>query len=85
MGPLLNPARPNVQLVGVPRPQFCQPVAVVLASLGSRKGMVVCGQAGDAWLDELSTIGPSTTAAFEAGLSGKVMRDVAMVTPPSSR
>ena len=68
MGPLLNPARPNVQLVGVPRPQFCQPVAVVLASLGSRKGMVVCGAAGDSWLDELSTIGPSTTASFEEGV-----------------
>ena len=68
MGPLLNPARPNVQLVGVPRPQFCQPVAVVLASLGLKRGIVVCGQAGDAFLDELSTIGPSTTASFETGV-----------------
>jgi anthranilate phosphoribosyltransferase len=67
MGPLLNPARPNVQLVGVPRPQFCQPVAVVLQSLGLRQAMAVCGQAGDAYLDELSTIGPSTTAMFEPG------------------
>jgi anthranilate phosphoribosyltransferase len=68
MGPLLNPARPNVQLVGVPRPQFCQPVAVVLESLGARQAMVVCGQAGEAFLDELSTVGPSTTAAFEPGV-----------------
>ena len=67
MGPLLNPARPSAQLVGVPRPQFCQPVAVVLQSLGLRQAMVVCGQAGDAFLDELSTIGPSTTASFEFG------------------
>ncbi len=67
MGPLLNPAHPNVQLVGVPRPQFCQPVAVVLEQLGLRQAMVVCGQAGDAWLDELSTIGPSTTATFSPG------------------
>jgi anthranilate phosphoribosyltransferase len=67
MGPLLNPARPSVQLVGVPRPQFCQPVAVVLEDLGVRRAMVVCGQAGDAFLDELSTIGPSTTASFEPG------------------
>jgi anthranilate phosphoribosyltransferase len=64
----LNPARPNVQLVGVPRPQFCQPVAVVLENLGLRRATVVCGQAGDAFLDELSTIGPSTTAAFEPGV-----------------
>jgi anthranilate phosphoribosyltransferase len=64
----LNPARPNVQLVGVPRPQFCQPVAVVLENLGAKQAMVVCGQAGDAFLDELSTIGPSTTASFEPGI-----------------
>src|ERR1051325_3221163 len=68
MGPLLNPARPNVQLVGVPRPQFCQPVAVVLENLGLKQAIVVCGQAGDAFLDELSTIGPSTTASFEPGV-----------------
>lgn len=71
MGPLLNPARPNVQLVGVPRPHFCQPVAVVLEELGLRRAMVVCGQAGEAWLDELSTIGPSTTAEFEPGVEPK--------------
>ena len=68
MGPLLNPAQPNAQLVGVPRPQFCQPVAVVLENLGLKQAIVVCGQAGDAFLDELSTIGPSTTAAFEPGV-----------------
>lgn len=68
MGPLLNPAHPSVQLVGAPRPQFCQPMAVVLENLGLKRAMVVCGQAGDAWLDELSTIGPSTTAFFEPGL-----------------
>src|SRR5207253_1978178 len=68
MGPLLNPARPNVQLVGVPRPQLCQPVAVVLQNLGLKQAMVVCGQAGEAFLDELSTIGPSTTASFQPGV-----------------
>ena len=71
MGPLLNPARPNIQLVGVPRPQFCQPVAVVLQQLGLKAAMVVCGQAGDAWLDELSTIGPSTTARFDLNAEPK--------------
>ncbi len=67
MGPLLNPARPSVQLVGVPRPHFCGPVAAVLRQLGLRAATVVCGQAGEAWLDELSTIGPSATAQFLAG------------------
>jgi anthranilate phosphoribosyltransferase len=43
LGPLLNPARPTSQLIGVPRPELCEPVARVLQSLGVRRGMVVCG------------------------------------------
>lgn len=44
LGPLLNPAAPSAQLVGVPRPDLCQPLAHVLQSLGARRGMVVSGQ-----------------------------------------
>jgi anthranilate phosphoribosyltransferase len=43
LGPLLNPAMPTAQLVGVPRPQLCEPLAHVLQSLGARRGMVVSG------------------------------------------
>ena len=43
LGPLLNPARPSAQLIGVPRPQLCEPMARVLQSLGVRRGMVVSG------------------------------------------
>ena len=43
LGPLLNPARPTAQLIGVPRPELCEPLARVLQSLGVRRGMVVCG------------------------------------------
>jgi anthranilate phosphoribosyltransferase len=43
LGPLLNPARPTAQLVGVPKPEMCEPIARVLQSLGVRRGMVVCG------------------------------------------
>ena len=43
LGPLLNPVRPTAQLVGLPRPELCEPVARVLQSLGVRRGMVVCG------------------------------------------
>lgn len=46
LGPLLNPARPTAQLIGVPRPELCEPVARVLQSLGAKRGMVVCGSAG---------------------------------------
>ena len=44
LGPLLNPARPGAQLVGVPRPDLCEPLAQVLKSFGARRGMVVSGQ-----------------------------------------
>jgi len=64
LGPLLNPARPTAQLVGVPRPELCEPIAHVLQSLGGRRAMVVCGRVGQATLDELSTLGPNTVAEF---------------------
>lgn len=43
LGPLLNPVRPSAQLIGVPRPELCDPVARVLQSLDVRRGMAVCG------------------------------------------
>jgi anthranilate phosphoribosyltransferase len=85
LGPLLNPARPTAQLIGVPRPQLCEPMARVLQSLGVRRGMVVCGtvqsrQGLDTQhatrntslhLDELSTLGENSVAEFyqERGFS----------------
>ncbi|MBI3415308.1 MAG: anthranilate phosphoribosyltransferase [Verrucomicrobia bacterium] len=44
LGPLLNPARPTAQLVGVPRPELCEPIARVLQTLGVRRAMVVSGE-----------------------------------------
>ncbi|MDB6020505.1 MAG: Anthranilate phosphoribosyltransferase [Pedosphaera sp.] len=64
LGPLLNPARPSAQLVGVARPELCSTLSRVLQSLGVRRGMVVSGQVGGAWLDELSTLGENTVAEF---------------------
>ena len=64
LGPLLNPVRPSAQLLGVPRPHFCEQLAKVLQSIGVRRGMVVCGAVGDAYLDELSTLGSTTVSEF---------------------
>ena len=69
LGPLLNPARPTAMLVGVPRPDLCEPFARVLQSLGVRRAMVVCGEVLDEagslrHLDELSPLGPTTIAEF---------------------
>ncbi len=73
LGPLLNPVRPSAQLMGVPRPELCEPIARVLQSLGVRRAMVVCGTVkpsapnppgAGAYLDELSTLGDNTIAEF---------------------
>jgi anthranilate phosphoribosyltransferase len=65
LGPLLNPARPSAMLMGVPRPELCEPLAQVLQSLGVRRAMVVCGKvSATAFLDELSTLGENTIAEF---------------------
>jgi len=69
LGPLLNPARPSVMLVGTSRPELCEPLAQSLQTLGVRRAMVVCGTvpvpgASDAFLDELSTLEDNAIAAF---------------------
>jgi anthranilate phosphoribosyltransferase len=85
LGPLLNPARPSAQLIGVPRAPLCEPLARVLQSLGIRRGMVVSGEvsrlasvASDsarANLDEFSTLGDNTLAEFyqDRGFSTSIM------------
>jgi anthranilate phosphoribosyltransferase len=69
LGPLLNPASPALQLIGVPHPELCIPVATVLQSLEVRRGMVVCGSVPSEEmtprnLDELSTLGENTIVEF---------------------
>ena len=70
LGPLLNPARPSAQLVGVPRPELCEALAKVLQALGVGRAMVVSGKVNDSgaaqerFLDELSTLGKNTIAEF---------------------
>ncbi len=69
LGPLLNPACPSAMLIGVPRPELCEPFARVLQGLGVHRAMVVAGSVttepgGVRYLDELSTLGPSTVAEF---------------------
>lgn len=65
LGPLLNPARPSAMLLGVPRPELCEPLGHVLQSLEVRRAMVVCGKVSEVgFLDELSTLGENTIAEF---------------------
>ena len=67
LGPLLNPAQPTAQLIGVPRAELCGPMAKVLQGLGIRRGMVVSGMAGEKRMDELSPLGETTIAEFYQG------------------
>jgi anthranilate phosphoribosyltransferase len=68
LGPLLNPAAPSAMLIGVPRPELCEPLARVLQSLGVRRAMVVSGavpvDGQIRYLDELSPLGPTRIAEF---------------------
>ena len=65
IGPLMNPARPTAQLVGVARPEWVVPMAHVLQALGLHRAMVVSGEIeGEGTLDELSTLGINTVAEF---------------------
>ena len=64
MGPMSNPARIKRQIVGVFAPEWVEPLAKVLKSLGHEKAWVVHGADG---LDELSTTGPSCVAELDDG------------------
>lgn len=64
MGPICNPANVKRHVVGVFAREWVEPIAAVLAALGSERAWVVHGHDG---LDELSTTGPTTVAALDAG------------------
>lgn len=55
IGPLINPARPDIQLLGVYREELCRPIAETLQLLGCKRAMVVHGSG----LDELALHGPT--------------------------
>ena len=61
LGPLTNPALPEAQVVGVPRPELTGFMARCLQRLGVRRAWVVHGGG----LDEVSPCGPTTVASFD--------------------
>ncbi len=63
LGPLLNPAGANRQVIGVYRPEFVRPMAETLLQLGCERAMVVHG----AGMDEISVTEPSTAIKVEHG------------------
>jgi anthranilate phosphoribosyltransferase len=64
LGPLSNPAGVKRQMVGVFARPWIEPLAKVLAALGSERAWVVHGSDG---LDEITTAGPSFVAELVDG------------------
>lgn len=64
LGPLTNPAKPEMFLLGVYDEYLVEPVAKVLTSLGVRRGLVVYGQDR---LDEISVSAPTTVCEIRDG------------------
>ena len=64
LGPLTNPARPALQLLGVYDEYLIEPLAQVLAELGVRRGMVVYGRDK---LDEISLGAPTSVCEIKDG------------------
>jgi anthranilate phosphoribosyltransferase len=62
LGPLVNPLRPEAQVLGVARSALLDPMASALASLGLRRAVVVHGHGG---LDEASLDGVSELRLVE--------------------
>lgn len=54
LGPLLNPANADMQLIGVYKSSLLEPVAICIKKLGIKRAWIVCGEDG---IDEITTSG----------------------------
>ncbi len=64
LGPLTNPAGANVQVLGVFSKELTEPMAHVLAQLGSKRALVVHGEGN---LDELTVTGETRISELRDG------------------
>jgi anthranilate synthase/phosphoribosyltransferase len=69
LGPLVNPAEAEFQLIGVYDAALCEPVARAARLLGVRRVLVVHGRDGQ---DEVSVTGPTTMV--EIGEDGRLVQ-----------
>ena len=85
LGPMLNPARPACQIVGVFSGAALPKYASVLRQLGRVRAWAVHGSAGNgAGMDEMSTLGPTEVCAVEEGaIRSHTVHPEALGFPPA--
>jgi anthranilate phosphoribosyltransferase len=83
LGPLLNPARPSRQLIGVFDPRLTRVFAEVLQQLGRERAWVVHGLGeGSAGMDDISISGATTIADLENEKISSAVVDVSWLGVP---
>lgn len=63
LGPLINPARPNIELMGVYSQELVRPIAETMLQMGLKRAAVVHGSG----LDEVAIHGATTVAEIKEG------------------
>ncbi|MBR9789865.1 MAG: anthranilate phosphoribosyltransferase [Vibrionaceae bacterium] len=63
LGPLINPARPNIELMGVYSEELVRPIAKTMLQMGMKRAAVVHGSG----LDEVAIHGPTSVAEIKDG------------------
>jgi anthranilate phosphoribosyltransferase len=77
LGPLLNPARPSRQLIGVYDPRWTGILAEVLQQMGRERAWVVHGLGdGETGMDDISISGATTIAELADGKVSSAVLDV---------
>ena len=66
LGPLINPARPAYELMGVFSAEWVSPLAEVLTQVGLKRGLVAHSTYGGQALDEITSMGENAIAAAGA-------------------
>ena len=86
LGPLLNPARPRRQLIGVYSPRLTNIFAEVLRRLGRERAWVVHGLTEEgAGMDDISISGATTLAELEDGSINSAVIDTRWLNVRAAR
>lgn len=80
IGPLVNPAGAQRQVIGVYHPRLMEPMARALLRLGSRRALVLHSNDG---LDELSVMAPSRVMEVHDARISEWVVDPAKLVPPA--